>query len=75
MVQTAGDVLYIPVGWVCAEMCTKGLLVYGVRRAFITRSDRAASSYEELIGTYANEKREVTRMKAAVALMKPDDDS
>ena len=37
-----------PIGFLLAERCVKGLLVYGARRSWIMRSSCAVDNYENL---------------------------
>ena len=69
--QTPGQVLYIPVGWMCGEFCTKGVLIYGLRKTLIYASNHAQANYEALTSLYAECKRPVDKMKATGTFVSP----
>lgn len=60
--QVAGECLYIPAGWIAAEIAAEGVLLYGVRKTWVPISQDCHNSYEELIGCYTAEQRPVANM-------------
>ena len=71
-VQSSNTMLFVPVGFIALEKCTKGVLVYGLRRTCVIREASAVANYEELMGTYVCDGRSTDKMKVALDLMKLD---
>ena len=72
--QTAGDFVVVPAGWVCCELATQGVLLYGVRRSFIPCGVEAQSNYEVLIGCHNHDSKATTKMQECLALMAQEDE-
>lgn len=51
--QLTNDMLYIPPGWYCLEAPSKGVLVYGVRKTFITKSSTSHANFEAAAGVFS----------------------
>eukprot|EP00971_Amphidinium_carterae_P329860 6462587-Amphidinium_carterae.2 len=49
VLQKAGDILYVPTGYVVAEKVTSGVLVYGTRRSAMAVNDVCTAAYEQYI--------------------------
>ena len=69
--QTKGDLLYLPAGWMTVELVTKGVLVYGVRKTFFIRSSEQLASYNALISMYTLAKKNTDKMTVAVGHLEP----
>jgi hypothetical protein len=69
--QKAGEAFFIPSGFLHAEVCTSGVLVYGSRRTVLTISDTSSNNYEALIGCYSKEGHDIKRYQQCLDLMKP----
>ena len=54
-----------------AEMCVRGVLIYGVRKSLVTQSECSHSNYEELLGACGAEPKVLSRMQELLAFMKP----
>ena len=77
--QKAGDVLFIPPGFIHAEICISGVLIYGLRKSVFVLSDGgddadardipAAANYEALIGCLENEGSSTENYKTALEQM------
>ena len=66
----AGDVIYVPQGWICCERATSGALLYGVRKSFMVATQEGAANYNASVSVLRRSKRDVTKMEAIAALMK-----
>ena len=70
-VLSTAEVLYIPTGYLIAERSSKGILLYGLRKSVVTKSEAACCNYEELIGLYTAANRGTTKMLAMLDAIKP----
>ena len=62
--------VWVPTGWLIAEMVCKGPLIYGVRKSTVLQSTTAHSEYECLISLFAASKAAgVDSMRKALQLM------
>ena len=72
--QKPGEIVLIPPGWLCCEAATSGVLIYGIRRSFVTRGEASVQDYSELIGSYSIAKKPMGKMKEILPFMKVDSD-
>ena len=68
-VQDPGQVMYVPPGWMCAERCTKGVLVYGVRHSTFVRSPVCKSNFETFIGLSGVNEAQLAKLNAVAECM------
>ena len=68
--QKPHEVLFVPSGWLMAEMCVRGVLIYGVRKSLVTQSECSHPNYEELLGACGAEPKVLSRMQELLAFMK-----
>ena len=69
--QKAGDILYVPQGWIAVEQTAQGRnLIYGVRKSMLMKSPAAVSNYECCLALFRSSKRIVTRMAETLAAAK-----
>lgn len=73
-VQGAKQLLYVPVGHIVLEKASKGVLLYGVRKAVVVKSERAALNYETMVGCLRAEGKETTKMCVALEVLRGDGD-
>ena len=68
--QNAGDILYVPQGWIMVEQAVHGHnFIHGVRNSMMLKSPAAVSNYECGLELFRTSNRIVTRM-AILAAMK-----
>ena len=72
--QTPGDLLWIPTGWLLAELCTSGVLIYGIRKSMLVQAPQAASNYENIIECLQAENIDVSNYSATMPFLKGGDD-
>ena len=72
-VLEAGALLWIPTGWIAAEMSVRGVLVYGIRRAVLTRTVEGLANYEELLGAHKASKTYHEKMGEMADLLQPEE--
>ena len=72
--QHPGDLLFVPPGWLHAELCVSGVLLYGLRKSVLLQAPEAGSNYESLIECMAADGAQVDNYKLALPFMKTDDD-
>eukprot|EP00913_Durusdinium_trenchii_P025515 g23949.t1 len=70
--QSANEGVFVPAGWIIAEQCVKGVLVYGLRATLLLKSEAAHRNYETVLGFHAASKKpNLDRMQEALDLMVP----
>ncbi|CAE7871566.1 unnamed protein product [Symbiodinium necroappetens] len=74
IVHQEGQIVYIPVGYVVAEKCMKGVLVYGLRKTVMPATAMASENYSLLTGLFEESKKPVDKMKATLPYLNPDAD-
>eukprot|EP00971_Amphidinium_carterae_P259626 5151506-Amphidinium_carterae.1 len=72
VVQTSGDILYVPPAYFLAEQSTEGMLVYGVRRGCIVCNDLAASGYEQYMALASIGSKDKSKMEEILAAVMPE---
>ena len=72
IVQQEGQVVYIPVGYVVAEKCMKGVLVYGLRKTLMPASSMAFENYSLLSGLFEDSKKPVDKLKSTLPFLNPE---
>ena len=69
--QQAGDLLFIPQGWVLAEVGIEGEeLTYGFRKSFMIGGEMPSAEYAAAVPLYQSSGRDTTRLKAILDLIK-----
>jgi hypothetical protein len=74
VMQTANQALFVPAGYLHAEVCVSGVLLYGARKTILVTSEYSAQNYEVLIGCYTKEGRSTARYQESLDLIKPKED-
>ena len=67
--QSSNQILYVPVGWVGAEHCSKGVLLYGLRKTIAGQSQLASANYDLLISLFASSNKPVEKMKSTSGIL------
>ena len=67
--QAPQQILWVPAGFLAAERCAKGILIYGLRNSFLYSSEMAAQSYGALVDLYSNSGKPVDKLKATLKLI------
>ena len=71
--QRAKETVYVPPGWIMAEMVVGGVLVYGVRKSLAPRLKPSADQYACLVQMHEASKKQVGKMKECLEIMTPDE--
>lgn len=72
VVQREKDMLFIPPGWLVAQVVTKGVLVYGLRKACVYTDEAAYANFETVLGLYQDNKKAGEEMRKALTYMGSD---
>ena len=66
----AGEVLFVPQGWVCCEAVAANVpVVYGVRKSFMAKSAASLEAYKFATELMRKSGRDVSRMQAIAKLL------
>ena len=63
------DAVYIPMGWWVCENVVSGTLCYGVRKSFITGTEKAKLNYTANIDLLRKSGRDVSRFEEVLAML------
>ena len=69
----AGDALWIPPGFIVASRCTRGPVIYGIRKSIFTDSKSSKSNLEGLISLMDTVRKPTDRLKQVVELFDDSD--
>ena len=67
--QHAKQIMYIPTGFICAEQCMNGMLVYGIRRTFAMSSQTVVPAYTALAGLHDKTNKKGAKMHELVDVL------
>ena len=65
----AGDALWVPAGFIVASRCTRGPVIYGIRKSMFTASEAVKANLEALMKLMDTDKKPTDRLKQVVDLM------
>ena len=61
-VQKTKEMLFVPMGFICVELAQRGLLIYGLRRSLIYKSEKTSERYSSLVGLHGAANKPVEKM-------------
>jgi hypothetical protein len=64
----ANEMIWLPAGFLIAQRCTLGPLIYGIRKSMFVASDASKSDLNALIGMMDKESKPVARLTSVVDL-------
>ena len=74
-VQVASEIMYIPAGYIACESAAKGVLLYGVRKACLHKSDVIAENYNGLTEFLGKSGKVVDNMKVVAEWLQEEKDT
>ena len=68
----AGELLWLPCGYLVAERSLRGPLVYGIRKSVFTAHPESKKNMDAVIGMLKQEKKSTSRLEEVAALLPSD---